>query len=308
MALSSDSAQGRRPVVLCAGIAVEDFIFKVERFPQPGEKVQAATMIATPGGCAANAAIAVARLGGLSRFTGPVGSDEASARFLAGIGRDGVDASKVERVEGASISVSGIFIDRTGEKLVATRRGEKLADARPRDAAALVADVDIVMADNRFPDFVRPILQAAVRRGIPAVLDGDRATAPDDPLFTIASHVIFSSEALRTTTGLADLADALMFIARTAPGFLAVTNGPEEMLWLEEGKLRRMAAFPIEAVDTLGAGDVFHGAFALALAEGRDLEPAMRFAAAAAALKCTRFGGIAGAPVRREVDALLASR
>src|SRR5262249_61774124 len=137
-----------------------------------------------------------------------------------------VDARGVERIDGGSISVSGMFIDATGEKLVATRRGERLGDARPRDPAALVADIDIVMADNRFPVFVQPILQAAVDRGIPAVLDGDRATTPDDPLFAIASHIIFSSEALRATTGLTDLAGALRVMANTAPRFLAVTNGP----------------------------------------------------------------------------------
>ena len=315
--MTLDNAK-RRPVVLCAGIAVEDFIFKVERFPQPGEKAQASALIATAGGCAANAAMAVARLGGVARFTGPVGTDQASARFLDSLGRTGVDARGVVRVEGGSISVSGIFIDATGEKLLATRRGELLAQARPRDAAALVADVDIVMADNRFPYFVQPILQAAVQRGIPAVLDGDQATTPDDPLFAIASHIIFSSEALRATTGSDDLAAALKVIAKTAaktaakdaPGFLAVTNGPEAILWLEDGEIRRevrhLAAFPVEAVDTLGAGDTFHGAFVLALAERRDLPAGMRFAAAAAALKCTRFGGIAGTPTRAEVDAFLA--
>jgi sugar/nucleoside kinase (ribokinase family) len=306
MALSSDSARGRRLVVLCAGIAVEDFIFKVERFPQPGEKAQASTLIATAGGCAANAAIAVSRLGGQARFTGPIGTDDASVRFLAGLARDQVDARQVERVDAASISVSGILIDATGEKLVATRRGERLGDARPRDPTALVADVDIVVADNRFPDFVQPILQAAVDRGIPAVLDGDRATTPDDPLFAIATHVIFSAEALRATTQLDDLAAALATIARVTAGFLAVTNGPDGVWWLEHGRPRHLAAFPVEAVDTLGAGDTFHGAFALALAEGCDLNEAMRFAAAAAAIKCTRFGGISGTPGRAEVDAFLA--
>src|SRR4051794_15253810 len=269
MALSSDSAGGRRPVVLCAGIAVEDLIFKVERFPKPGEKAQASTLIATAGGCAANAAIAVSRLGGEARFTGPIGTDDASARFLAGLARDRVDASRIERIDGGSISVSGILIDATGEKLVATRRGEKLGEARPRDPAALVADADIVMADNRFPDFVRPILQAAADRGMAAVLDGDQATTPDDPLFAVAAHVIFSAEALRATTRLDDLAEALAMISKVAPGLLAVTNGPDGVWWLEHGQprhlVRHLAAFPIEVVDTLGAGDTFHGAFALAL-------------------------------------------
>lgn len=306
--MTSNNAPGRRPVVLCAGIAVEDFLFKVDRFPQAGEKVYASALVASPGGCAANASIAVARLGGAARFTGPVGTDEASSRFLDGLARDGVDVSWVESVDGASISVSGIFIDGTGEKMVATRRGEKLADARPRDAAGLVADVDVVMADNRFPDFVQPILEAAMRRGIPAVLDGDRATTPDDGLFAHASHVIFSSEALRATTGVDDLATALTIVAKSVPGFLAVTNGPSDVLWLDGERVRHTAAFAIEAVDTLGAGDTFHGAFALGLAEGREAIAAMRFAAAAAALKCTRFGGISGTPGRAEVEAFLASQ
>jgi len=297
-----------RPVVLCAGIAVEDFIFRVDRFPEPGAKIYAAELIATPGGCAANAAVAVARLGGEARFAGPVGTDDASVRFLDGMARVGVDTSGVARVEGASISVSGIFIDGAGEKMVATRRGAMLADARPRDAQALVADVDAVMADNRFPDFVAPILTAARQRGIPAVLDGDRATTPDDPLFPIASHLIFSSEALRATTGLDDLAGGLTMMASRARGFLAVTNGPDDVLWLEGGSVRRMGVFKIVAIDTLGAGDTFHGAFALALAEGRDPVAAMRFGAAAAALKCTRFGGISGTPARAEVDAFLAGQ
>ena len=67
----------RTPVVLCAGIAVEDFLFKVESFPAPGTKVRAGDLVATTGGCAANAAVAVARLGGHARFSGPVGTDDA---------------------------------------------------------------------------------------------------------------------------------------------------------------------------------------------------------------------------------------
>jgi sulfofructose kinase len=120
--------------------------------------------------------------------------------------------------------------------------------------------------------------------------------------------VIFSAEALRATTRLDDLLAALAVIASVAPGFLAVTNGPDGVWWLENERPRHLAAFSIDAMDTLGAGDTFHGAFALALVEGCDLDQAMRFAAAAAALKCTRFGGISGTPTRREVDAFLASR
>jgi sulfofructose kinase len=304
--LSSNSGErGKRPVVLCAGITVEDFIFRVERFPAPGEKLHAQSLLAITGGCAANAAVAVARLGGIARFAGPVGTDDASGRIIAGLTQAGVDVSGVERIDGGSVSVSGIFIDSAGEKMVATRRGEKLAAARPSDPYALVADIDVVMADNRFPDFVQPICAAARARDIPVIVDGDRATQLDDPLFAIATHVVFSSEALRATTGLADLATALSNAAAAIDGFLAVTNGPDEVLWMSAGAVRGMPVFAVDAIDTLGAGDTFHGAFALALAEGHKTIPAMRFAAAAAALKCTRFGGISGTPGRAEVEDFL---
>jgi len=294
-------------LVLCAGIAVEDFLFKVNRFPEPGTKVYADAFIATTGGCAANAALAVTRLGGRARFAGPIGTDDASKRFAEGLAGAGVDISGLARIDGGSISISGIFIDASGEKVVATRRGEKLAEARPPDAAALVADVDIVVADNRFPDFVAPICKAARSRGIPVVLDVDRATQADDPLFDLASHVIFSSEALSATTGASDLGAALGRIAARIRAFLAVTNGPDPVLWMDAGTVRRLPVFAINAADTLGAGDTFHGAFALALAEGREAIAAMRFAAAAAAVKCMRFGGISGTPCRADVDAFLAS-
>jgi len=303
-----ETGRPRAPVVLCAGIAVEDFLFRLDHFPAPGAKVYAEALVATTGGCAANAAVAVARLGGTARFTGPLGTDAASRRLLEGLARTGVDASGALCIDGGSISVSGIFIDRDGEKMVATLRGEKLAGALPPDPTALVTDIDVLLADNRFPDFVDPICRAARARSIPVVLDADRATRLDDPLFGHASHVIFSSEALRATTGLSDLAEALRRAAASIDAFVAVTNGPDDALWLEAGAVRRLPVFAVTAIDTLGAGDAFHGGFALALAEGRDPIAAMRFGAAAAALKCTRFGGISGTPDRAEVEAFLEGR
>jgi sugar/nucleoside kinase (ribokinase family) len=265
-------------------------------------------MLAIPGGCAANAAVAVARLGGIARFAGPVGSDDASGRILAGLAHAGVDVGGVERVDGGSVSVSGISIDGTGEKMVATRRGEKLVEARPRDPQSLVADIDVVMADNRFPDFVKPICEAARARRIPVIVDGDRATPLGDPLFAIATHVVFSSEALAASAGRSELTVALTDAAAFIGGFLAVTNGPNDVLWMDAGIVRAMPVFAVDAIDTLGAGDTFHGAFALALAEGCEAHAAMHFAAAAAAVKCTRFGGISGTPSRAELEAFLISR
>jgi sulfofructose kinase len=92
----------------------------------------------------------------------------------------------------------------------------------------------------------------------------------DDPLFRISTHVVFSSECLRATTGCADLAEGLSRIAPHTNSFLAVSHGPNDILFLEGASVRRVPVFSIHAVDTVGAGDALHGAFALALAEGRD--------------------------------------
>jgi sugar/nucleoside kinase (ribokinase family) len=298
----------RAPTILCTGIAVRDIVMQVERFPAPGTKVSASEFVITGGGCAANAAVAIARLGGLARFAGPLGDrdDDVSKGIVDGLARERVDASGAVHVEGAVASVSLILLDAAGEKTIATRRGSGLATAVPADPHRLAADVDAVLADNRFPDFVTPICRAAHVRGIPVVIDLDRATTPDDPLIALGSHVIASAEALHGLYPQATLADALRALGRTLGSFVAVTDGPNGTLWLDNGQVRHLPAFPVTAIDTLGAGDVFHGAFTLALIETGNAVEAMRFAAAAAAIKCTRFGGLDGAATRAEVEDFLA--
>ncbi len=303
--MSSSSAG--KPTVLCAGIAVQDLLFKVDKFPPPGGKTMTQDFLTVCGGCAVNAAIAVARLGGRARYSGPLGdeADNASNQLIAAMRNEGIDTSGVVRVAGAGMPVSGIMIDATGERIIVTYRDPRIEAAEPPDADTLLAGVSVLLADNRFPDFVRPICEAARRRGIPVVLDADRPTVEDDPLFGIPTHVVFSSECLRATTGEADLDAGLMRMAPRTDAFLAVSDGPSPIHYIAHGSLRTVPVFCVEAVDTLAAGDVFHAGFTLALAEGCDEVAALRFGSAAAGLKCTRFGGSMGAPARAEVEALL---
>jgi sugar/nucleoside kinase (ribokinase family) len=309
---STDASRPRRDDprhILCAGIIVLDEVFRVEEFPKADGKVQAKGFFVVNGGCAANAAVAIARLGGRAALAGPMGGpegeDDNGDRVLRALRRENVDCSFCQRIGGLATALSAIFMNGRGDRTIVTYRDERIAAATPTDPDAAVARADAVLADNRYPAFVRPICEAARRRGVPVVLDGDRPTDEDDPLFRIASHVIFSSECLRETTGTADLASGLARIARATGAFLAVSNGPDDIVYLEGGAPRRLPVFRIEPVDTLGAGDAFHGGFALALAEGRSEVGAMRFGAATAGLKCTRIGGSSGAPTRAEVEALL---
>ncbi len=311
MTSTDDGHAGRAPQILCTGIIVLDEVFLVERFPEPGAKAQATRFFAVNGGCAANAAVAIARLGGRAALAGPLGGpqgeDANGDRVLAALAHEQVDCSGCLRVAGLSTALSAIFIDNRGERMIVTYRDQRIAHATPADPARLVSGAAAVLADNRYPAFVKPVCVAARARGLTVVLDADRPTDATDELFRIATHVIFSSECLRETTGCADLGAALQQIAGTTNAFLAVTNGAQDVLWLDGQSVRRSPVFAIDAVDTLGAGDVFHGAFTLALVEGREPVAAMRFAAAAAGLKCARVGGSAGAPARSEVEAMLST-
>jgi sulfofructose kinase len=304
---SSSGPAGQPVAVLCAGIAVQDILFRVDAFPPPGGKVMTDQFMIVSGGCAVNAAIAVARLGGRALYSGPLGdeTDSVSNQVIAAMHREGIDTAGIVRVAGATIPVSGIMIDAAGERMIATYRDRRIEAARPADPDAVLAGATLLLADNRFPDFVRPICEAARRRGIPVVLDADRPTVEDDPLFGIPTHVVFSSECLRETTGEANLDTALLQMAPRIKAFLAVSDGPNPVRYIADGSLRTLPVFRVDAIDTLAAGDVFHAGFALALAEGRGEIAALRFGAAAAGLKCTRFGGSMGAPARAEVEALL---
>ena len=298
----SDAAPG----ILCAGVIGLDEVFRVEEFPRPDGKVQANGFFVVNGGCAANAAVAIARLGGRALLAGPIGEDDNGDRVLRAVKREHVDCTFCQRIPGLATALSTIFMNTRGDRTIVTYCDKRIAATMPTDADAAVAVADVLLADNCFPDFVQPICAAARRRRLPVVLDGDRRTAENDPLFRLATHVIFSSQCLRETTGTADLAEGLKRIACNTDAFIAVSNGPEDILYLEGDEVRRLPVFSIAAIDTVGAGDAFHGGFALALAEGQSELEAMRFGAAVAGIKCTRLGGSAGTPTRSEVERFFA--
>lgn len=225
--------------------------------------------------------------------------------ILARLARERVDCAGVQRLDGVASPVSAVLVDRRGERLIVNYRDEALSSLRCADPDGLVQDADAVLIDNRFPEFSLDVALAARRCGLAVLEDADEPTRMTDALLQACTHVVFSADGLRATAGTGDLGAALREIAVRTPAMLAVTDGPAGTLWLDGDSLRHVPAYRVGAVDTLGAGDVFHGACALALAEGREFAAALRFATAAAAIKCTRFGGIESAPRRPEVDAWL---
>ena len=293
--------------VFCLGIATLDYVYSVPNLPTRGEKYRATDLAVVGGGCAGNAAVAIARLGGRAWLATRLADDLTGDRIVADLATERVDAGFALRVPGLRSPVSAIVVDGEGERMVISYSDP----AMPEDAAwlptKLPAGVGAVLADTRWGEGTLAALGLARDKGVPGVLDADRKP-PHPALLATASHVAFSAQALREVTGEPDPRQALAKAAQGLDTWLAVTLGKDGVLFQENGAIVHSPAFAVETVDTLGAGDVWHGAFALALAEGKPEREAVRFGSAAAALKCTRFGGRSGAPDRAELERFLAER
>ena len=296
------------PRILCIGMPVRDLTFRIQELPERGFKVNASHFEEISGGNALNAAIGIVRLGGRASICGPMGdARETSSRYIFDkLAHEGIDTRHIVHMPGLVTPISNIMIDPSGERTIVTFRDPELWKVRLPEADGLLEDCSAILTENRCAEFCTELCVEARRRGIPVIVDVDRTMSLREGLLTASSHLVFSSEALQSTAGVADDAEALRKIAKLTPSFLAGTRGAQGTLWLDEHQtLQRTPAFPVHTVDTLGAGDVFHGAFALAITEKQDLPDALRFASAAAALKCTRFGGAFAAPQRTEVEELL---
>jgi sulfofructose kinase len=283
-----------------------DAIYRVAAIPATPTKVLATGFTECGGGMAANASVAIARLGGAAHYWGRVGADALGERILAELAAEGVNIDAVRRVPGCVSPSAAILVAPDGERLVCAYNDPALDPDPGWLPLPRVSGFAAVLADVRWPAAARVVLDAARSAGKVAVLDGD--VGPIDVLRDLArraSHAVFSAPGLALVSGMEDPGAGLARIAAQVPAFVGVTLGADGFLWREGASERRVPAPKVLAVDTLAAGDVWHGAFTLALGEGAEIAFAARFANAAAALKCARAGGRTGAPTRAEVTALL---
>ncbi len=293
--------------LLCVGHIALDLIFSVSEFPAHPTKTPARRYHRGVGGMSGNAAVALARLGAQVDFCGPVGQDEVADVFEQVLRAEGVGLAGMRRVPGASSSVSSIIVDRHGERMIFNAKGSALDAPGPFDASVMDG-IDFVLVDPRCPAWAEAALHEARRRGIPTMLDGEVSPRADlQRLVPLADWRVFSERGLLAYADGEPEAMLQQLAAQDPSRRVVRTLGSQGLQWCDaQGRLQHLSAVQAGAVvDTLGAGDVFHAALGLALAEGQADEAALRFAAAAAAIKCTRPDGIAGAPSRAQVQALL---
>lgn len=295
------------PVVAAVGLACLDHVWHVEHFPPTRSRTHASTYRSHGGGPAATASVAAARLGAEAHLWASLGDDEAATTLERELEQEGVQLHAL-RAAGARSFVSAVLVEPSGERHIFPYRGDALADdPRRLDWSALVR-AGALLTDARHPQLSAHALQAARRSGVPTV--GDWSDLRHWAQTALVDHLIVSEECARAALGDAalghqdlghqdlghqelgddDLAAALPRLRSAEHQLVAVTLGPRGILWDAGSGVKRTLAPRVDAVDTTGAGDACHGAYAFAIASGRSVVDALRLASAVGALACTGPG------------------
>jgi sulfofructose kinase len=292
--------------IVCVGHAALDHVFRIEAFPRRPTKVRAIEYVESGGGMAANAAAAIARLGGSVELWSRIGDDDAGVKMRRILKATGVDVRYVQAFEEGRSSTSAILVDDSGERLIVGARDVNMPSGTSWLPLERVREAAAVLADLRWLEGARIVFETARAAGVTTVLDvelGGREALVD--LLRLTDYAIFSKPALEEFVIAGTRDKKLARVAGLGPRHVGVTLGADGYAWLEAGKSASCPAFAVDVVDTTGAGDAFHGAFTLGLVEGRTSPDCARMGCAVAALKCTRLGARAGLPTRKELATFL---
>ncbi len=291
--------------VLCIGHASYDLVFVVPYHPGPDEKCVANNFVSCGGGPAANAAVAVARLGLESAFVGYLGKDLHGKAHEAELLEEKVNIDFVSRGNSPT-PVSAVLVKPDGKRaLVNYRGGTQPLHANALDLSSVTANA--VLFDGHEPHVSVQWLDFFKQRGSATVLDAGSMHEGTKALMFKVDYLVCSRKFACQYLGEDNPHKALESLAKHSPA-VVITLGEEGLIWRRGGETGQLPAFPVKAVDTTGAGDTFHGVFAACIAEGRDWEETLRVSSAAAALCCTRLGARPGIPYQETIEAFLESR
>ena len=261
------------------------------------------------GGMAATAMTAVAKLGGQAELWSAVGDDWVGDWIIRDLVEQGVNIGQVVRVEGGTSLLVTVCVDRpTGERHFMHSTGWTRPDGAVGDLERL-AGAGCLLVDHVLPESELRAARAAQQLGVPVVSDSEGISERNREVFAHVDYAILSEPCARRLVGDSDdFEQACRVVREMGPGRVVVTRGARGLVYMDGERFDSLPAFPVEVVDTTGAGDVFHGAFCYGMAQGYPLRDALIFATGTAALKCRRLGGRAGIPRREEVFAFLGER
>ncbi len=297
------------PQVVAVGHNCMDHLCTVEAYPPEDGSTHITDMVSAGGGAAATAAVAAARLGASAAVVGMLGGDALGSTIRALLAQEGVDTRFLRTVAGGRSSDSYIMVD--------PRHGTRTKFPYPDDLppipwdeaqTAAVEHARVLHLDGTRYDNALAAASIAQSAGVPISLDGCHMqpdNAKNRALASMCSILIMNYRYPVEVTGIDDYEKALLEMASWGPKVVVGTQGERGCLAVLDGTVRRFPAYPVKVTDSTGAGDVFHGAFLAAWLRGMDTERCIRFASAAAALKCEKMGGRAGIPTFEAALALM---
>ncbi|MDX2500144.1 MAG: carbohydrate kinase family protein [Deltaproteobacteria bacterium] len=289
--------------VLVIGRSCLDFISVVNRFPEENRKAPLEFRLTEGGGQGGTASCCISRLGGKVAYLGKLGDDDEGRFCLKRLKEFGVPTDFIEIVSGGKTPVAYLFVTAaSGHRTIIYERNSLPAITIDEQLKTLTAQTEIVLLDPEVT-YLGEQLKAAAEDGIKIVYDCERWRRGIEDIMVAADYFIPSAEFLdsdRLNFGNISFRRKIALLKAKVSGQLVVTRGEKGAYYPVGDKLYQVAAPPVKAVDTIGAGDNFHAAFALALKKGFDLHRAVKLSVAVASLSCREFGGRNGIPPMEE--------
>lgn len=296
--------------IIAVGHAALDYVYRIDAFPPAPTKIRALDHVTSGGGMAANAAATASRLGAHVSLWARIGDDASGGMIRHQLRDAGVGISHVRTYAGSRSATAAVVVDRRGERLVISEDDHDFP--LPADWLPIsdVAHASAVMSDLTWLEGTVAAFEAARAHGVPTVLDIDlNSGVLLDKVIGLADYAIFSASAWRQYVNGTNDEERFAHLVRIGVRHAGVTRGAHGYHWAaRNGDHGRQAAFPVEVIDTTGAGDAFHGAFAWGITEGLSDPECARVAAAVSAMSCMGLGARAALPTRVEVERFIASR
>jgi sugar/nucleoside kinase (ribokinase family) len=292
--------------VVGMGLNSVDFLCVVPEFPPPNSKMQMLQFSKQGGGQVATAMVALSRWGVKTKYIGKIGEDELGQFSLDSIRQEGVDISSVTIEPHATNQFAMIIVDgSTGERTILWNRDEGLMYRDGELRKEEVCSGKFLHLDGHDIHAALQCASWAREEGIRTIVDLDKVESITSELIKQIDFIITSSRFPMMYTGISDQKKALLELQKYTSGFLCSTLGDDGAMALVNGEFLHIEGHKMKAVDTTGAGDVFHGGFIYGLLQNWEAEKILRFANAAAALKCKELGGRKGIPTLEEVKRFL---
>jgi len=294
--------------VVGMGLNSVDFLNVVPEFPAPNSKMKMLHFSKQGGGQVATAMVALSRWGVKTKYIGKVGADELGQFSLQSIRQEGVDVSSVTIEPNATTQFATILVDgSTGDRTILWNRDDRLMYREGELRKEAVCCGRLLHLDGHD---IRAAIQCArwaKEESIPTVVDLDKVEPLTSRLIQEIDFLITSSRFPTLYTGISDQKEAFLELQRQTHGFLCTTLGPSGAMAWVEGEIFYAGGVNVKTLDTTGAGDVFHGGFIYGLLQNWEVEKILRFANAAAAIKCLDLGGRRGIPTLEKIRPFMMS-